>query len=328
MNNIKSPVLVTGGTGFIGTHLIDKLLALEVEVVSFSLPSDPVPKHWGDRVKVVRGDVCDASAVNAAMQGVGTVFHLAAALTGGDYDSHWRITVEGSRHVFDAALKEGTKVIHCSSITVYGEQIAQGVCHDGLPQGKQFHGPYSRAKMAQEKLALEYRDNKGLPLVVIRPANVYGVGSSWVNIMAEVIAADMLVIIGDGNGDGGFVHASNLADAFILAASKQEALGEIFTVADGFGITWKQYFNNLAALQDKAPLPHIPLDAALHEAQQHENPEALIAPGPEVVITLEGLSMVGHSNRYDSSKIKNMLGWAPQVSYETGFAQIKESLTS
>ena len=128
--NIFGPVLVTGGTGFIGRRLIDRLLEMNQEVVSFALPGEPVPDHWGDEVKVLRGDITTAEDVNAAMSGIRTVFHLAAVVGMGAYDVHWAVTVEGSRNVYDAAVANGTKVILASSIVVYGNQIQTEICHE------------------------------------------------------------------------------------------------------------------------------------------------------------------------------------------------------
>ena len=148
--SIAQPVLVTGGTGFIGRRLIDRLLESNTDVASFALPDEPVPDHWGGRVNVLRGDIRKPDDVNAAMSGINTVFHLAAVVGVGAYDVHWAVTVEGSRNLYDAAVANGTKVVLTSSIVVYGDQIQTQPCHDELDHGKH-QGAYSRAKMAQEK---------------------------------------------------------------------------------------------------------------------------------------------------------------------------------
>ena len=95
--NITTPILVTGGTGFIGRRLIDELLKLDLAVASFALPGEAVPEHWGDRVTIHRGDITSTDDVNHAMQGIKTVFHLAAIVGFGAYQQHWDVTVEGSR---------------------------------------------------------------------------------------------------------------------------------------------------------------------------------------------------------------------------------------
>ena len=141
---VRGPVLVTGGTGFIGRRVIEALLAREpcVSVRSFSLPGESAPAAWGSRVELLRGDVADAAAVSQAMRGVRTVIHLAALLGAGGYEEHRRITVEGTRHLLEAALAEAARVVVVSSVAVYGEQVRTRVCGEELGPGPHL-GPYS-----------------------------------------------------------------------------------------------------------------------------------------------------------------------------------------
>lgn len=323
---ITGPVLVTGGTGFIGRRLIDRLLEMDVEVRSFALPDEPVPERWGDRVRVLRGDITQPGDVAAAISGAGTVFHLAAVVGFGAYDLHWAVTVEGSRNVYDSALAAGSKVVLASSIVVYGDQIQTMDCHEGLSHG-QYQGAYSRAKMAQEKLALEYRTQRDLPLVVVRPANVYGVGSGpWVDGMLGLLRVDRLPIIGDGSGNAGLVHVDNLVEAFLLAGANEAALGRIYTACDGLDVSWSRYFNDLAAMLNKGPLPCVPLQPLEDAARKLEDPQKQIAMDGMSTFPLELLNLMGHSNRFDTRRIRKELGWEPTVSYEQALEAIRLSL--
>ncbi|MCP4007232.1 MAG: NAD(P)-dependent oxidoreductase [bacterium] len=326
--DIAGPVLVTGGTGFIGRRLIDRLLELDREVVSFALPDEPISEHWADKVRVLRGDITKAEDVRAAMSGIRTVFHLAAVVGMGAYDVHWNVTVEGSRNVFDAAVANGTKVVLASSIVVYGHQIQTLNCHEGLEHGK-YQGAYSRAKMAQEKLALEYQSDRGMTLTVVRPANVYGVGSGpWVDGLLGLFRLDMLPIVGDGSGNAGLVHVTNLVEAFLLAAAEPKAVGQVYTACDGLDVTWARYFNDLAALVGKSPLPQAPLEPLIDAAREHEDPENLKAMEGMPSIPFEFLNLIGYSNRFETRKLREELGWRPKVSYEEAMGEIEASLGS
>jgi nucleoside-diphosphate-sugar epimerase len=325
--DIAGPVLVTGGTGFIGRRLIDRLLTMNLEVVSFALPDEPVPDHWGENVKVLRGDITKAEDVNAAMSGISTVFHLAAVVSMGSYDVHWAVTVEGSRNVYDAAVAEGTKVVLASSIVVYGDQIQTKRCHEGLDHGE-YQGAYSRAKMAQEKLALAYHGDRGMSLVVVRPANVYGAGSGpWVEGLVALLEADMLPVIGDGSGDAGLVHVANLVEAFLLAAADPKAEGQVYTACDGLDVTWGRYFNDLAAMVGKSPLPHVPLEPLIEAARELEDPPNLKAMDGMPTFPLEILNLIGYSNRFETRKLREELGWQPTVTYAEALQEIRASLT-
>lgn len=318
---MQSPILVTGGTGFIGRTLIDELLIKGFEVVSFALPGEDVPSHWGNRVKVHRGDITNAADVNAVMKDVKTVFHLAAAMGMGAYSDHEAITVQGSRRVFDAALVNNCRVVLAASIVVYGHQIQNLVCQEDLPHGKH-QGPYSWAKMAQEKLALDYQA-KGMQLTVIRPANVYGVGSGpWVENLLEAMEVGMLPVVGDGSGNAGLVHVNNLVSAFLLAANSEQAVGRIYTVCDGLDVSWSQYFHDLAATKGIEELPVADRTELIAVARQFENPEKLQAMQEMSAIPLEMINLIGYDNRFDCSRIRDELGWNPQFSYEDGLAEI------
>lgn len=319
---LQSPILVTGGTGFIGRALIDELLDQGLEVASFALPGQVVPSHWGNRVTVHRGDITSATDVNAVVNGVKTVFHLAAAMGMGAYREHETITVQGSQCLFEAALANNSKVVLAASIVVYGHQIQNMVCHEDLPQGKH-QGPYSWAKMAQEKLALDYQ-NKGMQLTIIRPANVYGVGSGpWVESLLEAIEAGILPIVEDGSGNAGLVHVNNLVSALLLAANSEQAVGRIYTVCDGLDVSWSQYFHDLAAIKGIKELPVAGRDELIAAARQFENPEKLQAMQEMSAIPLEMINLIGYDNRFDCSRIRDELGWNPQFSYEDGLAEIR-----
>ncbi|MCP5070629.1 MAG: NAD(P)-dependent oxidoreductase [bacterium] len=324
--DLTGRILVTGGTGFIGRRLVDRLLGMNVEVVSFALPDEAVPDHWGERVRVLRGDITTPTDVRAAMAGIDTVFHLAAVVGLGSYEEHWRITVEGSRHVCEAAVSEGAKVMLASSIVVYGDQIQTERCHEGLEHGR-FQGAYSRAKMAQEKLALEYHSERALKLVVVRPANVYGAGSGpWVNMLIGLMQADALNVIGDGSGNAGLVHVANLVEAFVLAAADPNSNGQIYTACDGLDVTWARYCDDLAAMIGKAPPPRVPLESLVQAAREHENPEALEQMEGMPTLPLELVNLMGYSNCFETAKIRKELGWQPKVSYSEALDEIRASL--
>lgn len=320
------PVLVTGGTGFIGRRLIDRLLEMNQEVVSFALPGEPVPDHWGEKVEVLRGDITRAEDVNAAMSGIQTVFHLAAVVGMGAYDIHWAVTVEGSRNVYEAAIANNTKVVLASSIVVYGDQIQSKVCHERLEHGR-YQGAYSRAKMAQEKLARTYQADRDMELVVVRPGNVYGAGSGpWVEGMLGMIHEDMLSVIGDGSGNAGLVHVANLVEAFLLAATNPKAVGQIYTACDGLDVTWGEYLNDLAAMVGKSPLPNTDLEPLVRAAHEHEDPEKLEAMEGMPTYPLEILNLIGSDNRFETGKLREELGWQPTFSYAEALKEIRESL--
>ncbi len=325
MVSIQDPVLVTGGTGFIGRKLIGQLLEKNLSVVSFALPGEATPEHWGNKVTVIRGDITNKGEVAEAMRNIKTVFHLAAVVGMGAYDQHRAITVEGSRNIFEPALEHNVKVILAASIVVYGDQIQTMECHEELPHGKH-QGPYSWAKMAQEKLAVEFQ-GQGMKLSVIRPANVYGVGSGpWVEGLFNMMAMGALPVIDGGHGNAGLVHVNNLVQAFMLAAERDEAIGQIYTACDGLDVTWAQYFHDLAAMKGINELPEAKLQDLIDAATPYDNPEGLEIAANVPTLPFEFINLIGYSNRFNADRLRDELGWEPKTSYQEALKEIQDGL--
>ncbi|MEE8312591.1 MAG: NAD(P)-dependent oxidoreductase [Candidatus Binatia bacterium] len=329
MEGFRAPALVTGAAGFIGRRLVAALLDRGVEVVALALPDEAVPAGWGDRVRIIRGDIRERADVERALEGVGTVFHLAALVgTEGSYDAHWAVTVEGSRNIYEAAAAAGARVVVTTSICAYGDRIAREVCAEDSERGA-FQGPYGRAKQGQEDVAFEVREAGGLEVTIVRPSNVYGAGSGpWVEGMTALIRADLLAVLGDGSGNAGLVHVDNLVDALVLLAASDAAVGRIYNVCDGLDVTWRRYFDDLAALVGKGPLAATPLEPLREAALANEVPAGLVEPKDPLALPLEALNLIGSDNRFDTTRIRTELGWAPRVSYAEGLAEIEADLAT
>jgi len=321
------PALVTGAGGFIGRRLVAALLERGVDVVALALPDEAVPADWGERVRVVRGNVCERGDVDTAVAGTGTVFHL-AALVGpvGTYESHWAVTVEGSRNVYEAAAAAGARVVVTTSICAYGDRIAKELCVEDGKRG-QHQGPYGRAKQAQEDVALEVQDAAGLSVTIVRPSNVYGVGSGpWVEGMVALIEADAIAILGDGSGNAGMVHVENLVDALVALASDEKTVGRTYNVCDGLDVTWRRYFDDLAAILGKGPLPCVSFEDLHQAALANEDPANLVLAKDPALLPLEALNLIGSDNRFDTTRIRRDVDWSPRVGYDEAIAEIKNHL--
>ncbi len=321
---MSGAVLVTGGTGFIGRRVVERLLAGDAEVRSFSLPGERAPAAWGSRVQVLRGDIADAGAVAAAVHGTRTVIHLAALLGAGGYEAHRRVTVEGTRNVLDAARAAGARVVVVSSVAVYGEQVRERVCEEELGHGAHL-GPYSLAKQEQERLALAYAE-RGLAVTVVRPGNVYGAGSvPWVDVVIAALRAGAPLLVDGGTGNAGLVHAANLADALLLVAAHPAAVARVYNVCDGLAVSWHRYFGDIAAMIGME-LPPSARFAELHAAARtDEQPERFVLPAEYRHIPLATLALIGADNRYPTERIR-ALGWSPRLGYPEALAEIAASI--
>ena len=167
-----------------------------------------------------------------------------------------------------------------------------------------------------------------MPLTLIRPANVYGLGgaSAWGDKLLAAFAESGGAVIGDAeHNDAGLVYVENLADALFLAAIRPEAVGRTYNVCDNNGITWRQFADDMAAIVNRPPPPAIPLDQILTAVCANEDPASMTPPSDPALPSMEALNLVGFSNRIDTSRIAVELGWKPRVSYADAITQIRKA---
>lgn len=324
---IAEPVLVTGATGFIGSRVVHKLLQDNIAVKALLLPGETVPSEWNNKVDISYGSISDPKAVEQAAAGAKTIIHLAAVVTDwGDEKKYWEFTVEGSRLVFEQAIKNNARVTLASSIAVYGDKIHTQSCLEETGYGKTF-GPYSRTKQAQEKLAWEYYNNQGLILSVVRPGNVYGPRSGpWLHDVVNVLKSGSPGLISGGNINAGLAYVDNVADVLIIASSSDCAIGKAFNASDGLDVTWKQYFTDIAAMIGVKNPKSIPYALANITAYVLEALWTLLKIEKRPPITREALNLVGSDNRIPNNRIKVELKYIPRISYAEGLQRTREYL--
>jgi 2-alkyl-3-oxoalkanoate reductase len=321
-----SRVLVTGGPGFIGRRVVRRFIEAGWGVTSFSLPGESALPDWQGKVRMTHGDLADLDSVRQAAHDCDLLIHLAAPVgVAGRYQWQWDVIAEGTRNVCDAIAAQGGRAVVASSIAVYGTLIQTQVCREDDGQGP-WAGAYGRGKQGQEQVALEIAAATGMPLTLIRPANVYGLGgaSAWGDRLLEYFAATGGAVFGaaDSN-DAGLVYVENLTDALFLAGTRPEAIGQTYNVCDGNGATWRRFSDDMAAIVGKPPPPVIPLAEVLAVVNANEDPANLVEPKDPNLPSLEGLNLVGFDNRIDSSRIRSELGWMPRIGYYQAMAEIR-----
>ena len=236
--------LVTGGTGFIGGRLLERLvLQCGAEVRAIVRNYTNAARMARYPVEMFAGDVADPAVVARAAEGCDIVFHCAYG-NSGDSDRQREVTLGGTENVLEAALKNGgkTRVVNLSTITVYGP-TADGDLTEDMP--RVYPGDaYSDSKLDAEKRCLEYAQKHSLPVSVLQPAMVFGpAGPAWtLRILNDLMNARVILVNG-GDGWCNAVYVDDVVSAMLLAGVKDEALGEVFLVAAEKPVTWKQFYN-------------------------------------------------------------------------------------
>jgi nucleoside-diphosphate-sugar epimerase len=322
-------VLITGGCGFLGQALLAQVLAQTAwQVNVLALPHEAVPDSWvPSRVKIFRGDITCLQDVVDAAQGCVRIFHLAALVgDAGSYAQHDRVTVGGTAHVFDVALRNGADVILTTSICAYGDAIQRGECREDVQAGRA-QGPYGNAKQGQEALAWRFKAQGGR-VCVVRPANIIGPGSGpWLLDAAKALRQGLPALIGGGRGNAGLTVVDNVADFMLLASQTPAAFGEAFNVNDGLAVTWQRYFNDLALLMG-SPMPRsVPRGLAYLGAAVSEPVFRRFFQKQRPPVTREALNLIAWDNRFPIDKAR-ALGWRPKVGYEQVMQRIREDVVA
>lgn len=330
-NIIPQPVLVTGATGFIGQRIVKKLLEDNISVRALVIPRESTPPDWKNSVDIVHGSITDRDSVKKAADGAGTIIHLAAFVGDwGDEKIFRSVTVDGSRILFEEAVKNDSVMVLVSSIVVYGNNIRKGSCGENAQYGRTL-GPYSRTKQAQEKLAWEYYRDKKMKLTVVRPANVYGPGSGpWLHDIVDVLRSGMPALVGNRNNNAGLAYVDNVADLLILAGSSPAAIGRAYNACDGLSVTWYDYVSAIARIIGEKKPSAIPYSLAVFIAPFCESIWKALHIKKRPPLTREALNLVGSNNLFPASRAIEELGFQVKVSYARGIAEtekyINESL--
>ena len=253
--------LVTGGAGFIGSHLVEGLLAARWQVRVFDDFSTGNPANlapFADRIELVRGSVADPAVTLAAAAGCEVVFHLAAlpsvVLSVEQPLQVHEVTATGTLNVLDAARRQGARrVVYAASSSAYGDQpgVARTETDPLLPLS-----PYAAAKLAGEHYCQACSAVYGLETVRLRFFNVFGprqdAKSPYSGVIALFIAAMSAgrapTIFGDGQQARDFVYVANVVQALLSAADAPTASGKVYNIGNGQSTTIVELVRDLNSL--------------------------------------------------------------------------------
>lgn len=253
--------LVTGGSGFIGSHLVDQLAGSNVaEVVVFDKVMRPENLHGAlesGRARLVEGDIMNVESVHEATRGIDGVFHLAVLPLGRCGDSPrtcLNVNVVGAFNVIEAAQRAGVgKIVFSSASSVYGE--TQETMNEAHPLNTRTM--YGASKIAGEYFLRAFHGMYGLNYITLRYMNVYGPrqeGGLIMSVLQRLRVGQPPIIMGDGMQSFDFIHVADVAAAN-LQAMASDVTDEAFNIGSGTEVTVKEIVERLLALtgSDLAP---------------------------------------------------------------------------
>ena len=305
-------VCVTGGEGFIGSHLVERLVRDGATVRVLALYNPFGRYGWLDPevhadVEVLPGDVRDKGRTLQAVDGTEVVFHL-AALGGIPYsyvapESYVQINVEGTVNVCDAARRTATvrRVVHTSTSETYGTARFVPITEDHPMQPQ---SPYSASKIGADNMALSFFHAFELPVAIIRPFNVYGPRQSTraviPTILTQLHRGVKRLELGATSPTRDFTYVEDTVAGFLAVATSDRVVGDVVNVGSGQEISIGDLVRLLIEITGS--------DAEVVTDEARLRPE-----GSEVERLLA-----------DNTRAREWLGWAPTVSLRDGLTRTSE----
>lgn len=290
-------VLVTGGTGFIGSHLVDSLMGRGgVEI--FALVRDPGRLRGlsgKPGLRILKGDLFSIPPLPSSLE---VVFHLAGLTKAVKSNDYYTVNRKGTASLFQNLLDRGLRprVVHLSSLAAGGPSSpSRAVREDDPPRPV---SPYGESKLQAEEAALSYR--KEIPVTVLRVAAVYGPRDEDFLVYFKYVKKGLLPLFGPGKKYLSLCCVHDLVRAMDISSRLEAAAGEVFNIADGTPYSWEDIGRSAAEAMGKKVLPvRVPMWAAY-----------LAASGSEIVSKLTGKPTPLNRSKYRDMK---QPGWVANV---------------
>lgn len=311
--------LVTGASGFVGGHVAQALVERGDQVRALVRATSDKRFLNSIGVEQVEGDLLDAEAVRRAVAGCQTIVHCAAKVGDwGPIEEYRAVNVDALRVLLDAAVQQPChRFVLVSSLGVYEARDHFGTDERTKPPELHFDG-YTQTKVEAERLALEYAQSRGLPLVILRPGFIYGPRDR--TIMPRLLFNlkwRLVTYFGSREKKLNNVYVGNVVAAVLLAIDRPEAVGQIYNITDGRCVTKREFFEIVCRLSRlPRPLATYPMWLARLLCNGFEWLGRTL--GFEPLLNGARLKFMGFNLDYSIEKARRELGYQPPVSFEEG----------
>jgi nucleoside-diphosphate-sugar epimerase/predicted dehydrogenase len=318
-------ILVTGGSGFLGGALVERLRE-KGEPVRLLLrrppragtPADPASA--GGEVSILYGSLGQPDIVDRAIEGVDVVYHLGAAMKGGKEEFE-QGTLWGTRNVIEACLRHKVKrLVYVSSLSVLdhaghadGVPVTEYSVREPFPNRR---GAYTRTKLEAEGLVLDAIRDHSLPAVILRPGQIFGPGAEHVTPNGVIAIAGQWIVAGSGDRALPLVYRDDVVDALILSAASSRAVGQILHIIDPARIDQNEYLRHCAPALQAVKVRRAPVVLLLLAAMGVELLGALLKR--DVPLSRYRIRSLKPLAPFDISEARDILGWTPSVGIQEG----------
>lgn len=316
-------VLITGGTGFIGSRLALRCLQRGDAVRIYGRLNTPAEAENASLVKdrgadVILGSMIEKECVVDAVDGIDVVFHLAAAQHEANVSDQvfWDVNVSGTETILAASTAAHVKrFVHGSTIGVYGSALGGIIDEDSALRPDNIYGV---TKLAGEKAVHSFKDR--LPVAIIRISETYGPGDRRLLKLFKGISKGTFFIIGSGDNIHHLIYVQDLIDGFLLAAEREEAVGELFVLAGKEPLTTVEMVRTVAKVLEKQMFrfhaPMLPFMMAAVAMELSLRPLGIQPP-----LHRRRMDFFRKSFLFSSKKSAELLGFAPRIPFFEGAAE-------
>lgn len=311
-------IFITGALGFVGRALAEQYRALGAETCGLDIRADAA-------LNIVAGDVSKPADWQSALNGCDLVIHTAAIVTNNvTREEAWRVNVLGTRRVLDAAIRARAKrFVHVSSLAAMRFNVEDRADESApiMPTGN----PYVDTKIASEHVVLAAHAKGEMTCTIIRPADIYGPGSRpWTVIPAQMIQKGLFLLPAHGKGIFRAIYIDDLVNGIMLAAEKDEGVGQIFILGGEETITCETFFGHYYRMLGKGSPRVMSTSSAIAIAEIGRVIFKLL--GKQTELGRGAMEMLSKKNTVSNDKAHRLLGWHPQVDLEEGMRRTEEWL--
>lgn len=325
----QADILVTGAGGFIGRRLVARLVA-DGHRVRALVRREPPAAWWSDpRIELLQGDLGDPAAVDRAVAGTRLVYHVGATMRGSQEDFD-RGTIAGTRHVVDSVLAHQVpRLVYMSSLSVLhsaaaldGQVITETWPLEPRPNER---GHYTRSKLAAEQYVSDAARHRGLPVVIVRPAEVIGPGATFLTAGVAQRAGRTLVVLGNGRLEVPLVAIDDVLDALLTAAEAGPFDGTIAQLVDPAAISQNQMVARYrAAVGGKWRVVHVPQPIVWLMGATAETLLGML--GRAAPLSRYRVASALAPRAFDCTRAKQLWGWEPRVGVPAVLDQLAQDL--
>lgn len=316
-------ILVTGATGFTGSHLAGALVRAGARVRVLVRRPEALPSDVRPRLEILVGDIRDSAAVHRAVAGCDQVYHIAALYrdASGPSRVYWDVNVTGTDHLLAACEAHRVKrLIHCSTMGVHGNvtTIPSDETAPFAPSDE-----YQRSKLVAEERVWAWYGRTQIPTTVVRPAGIYGPGDRRFLKLFRTIRQGYFVMLGSGTTRFHAVYIDDLIQGFLRCGTEPGAIGESFCIGGDEYVTLNELVALIAqVLGVSRPRWHLPVWPFFVAGALCEAVCVPLKINPP--LHRRRVGFFTHNRAFSIDKATRCLGYAPQVSLREGIRRTAE----